>query len=93
MDWGNALSIIRTRLTPIYKALQKAVGSSEGLLNEEKIMGDLSVYIENRKKKDPEFEKNYETGYEEFKTGLLQKKQKEAMPQEDSKSRIDIPTD
>ncbi|MHB9153033.1 MAG: nucleotidyl transferase AbiEii/AbiGii toxin family protein [Spirochaetales bacterium] len=29
MDWGNALSIIRTRLAPIYKALQKALGSSE----------------------------------------------------------------
>jgi DNA-binding XRE family transcriptional regulator len=85
MDWGNALSIIRTRLTPIYKALQKALGSSEGLLNEEKIMGDLSVYIENRKKKDPEFEKNYETGYEEFKVGLLLKelRKKEGMTQEE----------
>jgi len=56
-------------------------------------MGDLSVYIENRKKKDSKFEKNYDTGYEEFKTGLFQKKQKEATPQEDSKSRIDISTD
>ncbi|MFA6008324.1 MAG: helix-turn-helix transcriptional regulator [Candidatus Shapirobacteria bacterium] len=48
-------------------------------------MSDLSVYIENRKKKDTEFEKNYETGYEEFKVGLLLKelRRKEGMTQEE----------
>ncbi len=48
-------------------------------------MSDLSVYIENRKKKDSEFEKNYETGYEEFKVGLLLKelRKKEGMTQEE----------
>ena len=56
-EWDNALSSIRSRLAPIYKVLQKALGSSERLLNEEKTMDDLSVYIENRKKKDSKFEK------------------------------------
>ena len=48
-------------------------------------MSDLSVYIENRKKKDAEFEKNFETGYEEFKVGLLLKelRKKEGMTQEE----------
>jgi len=48
-------------------------------------MSDLSVYIENRKKKDSEFEKNYETGYDEFKVGLLLKelRKKEGMTQEE----------
>jgi len=48
-------------------------------------MSDLSVYIENRKMKDPEFEKSYEAGYEEFKVGLLLKelRKNEGMTQEE----------
>lgn len=53
-------------------------------------MSDLSVYIENRKKKDPEFAKNYENGYEEFKVGLLLKelRKKEGMTQEELAIRL-----
>ncbi|MHB9153032.1 MAG: helix-turn-helix domain-containing protein [Spirochaetales bacterium] len=48
-------------------------------------MIDLSIYIENQKKKNPEFAKNYETGYEEFKVGLMLKelRKKEGMTQEE----------
>jgi len=34
-------------------------------------MSDLEKYIENRKKNDPEFAEAYDSGYEEFKIGVL----------------------
>lgn len=34
-------------------------------------MDDLEKYIDKRKKKNPEFAKNFEKGYESFKIGLL----------------------
>ncbi len=34
-------------------------------------MGDLEKYIEKRKARDPEFAANYESGYLEFKIGVL----------------------
>ena len=48
-------------------------------------MSDLAKYIEKRKKKDPEFASGYESGYEEFKIGLLIKelRLKEGMTQEE----------
>jgi DNA-binding XRE family transcriptional regulator len=53
-------------------------------------MSDLSIYIENHKKKDPEFAKNFETGYEEFKIGLLLKelRKREGMTQEELAIRL-----
>lgn len=36
-------------------------------------MDDLDKYIEARKKKHPNFEKNFEEGYEQFKIGVLLK--------------------
>ncbi len=36
-------------------------------------MDDLDKYIEKRKKQSPEFEKNYDKGYEQFKIGVLLK--------------------
>jgi ribosome-binding protein aMBF1 (putative translation factor) len=36
-------------------------------------MSDLQKYIAQRKKRDPEFAKNYETGYQEFKIGVMLK--------------------
>ena len=48
-------------------------------------MSHLAKYIEKRKKKDPEFASGYESGYEEFKIGLLIKelRLKEGMTQEE----------
>ena len=40
-------------------------------------MSDLSKYIEHRKGKDPEFAKNYEEGYHEFKIGVLLRQARE----------------
>jgi HTH-type transcriptional regulator / antitoxin HipB len=34
-------------------------------------MSDLKKYITKRKKTDPEFAKNYESGFEEFKIGIM----------------------
>ena len=34
-------------------------------------MSDLQQYIEQRKKRDPEFAENFEEGYDEFKIGVL----------------------
>ena len=36
-------------------------------------MSDLKKYVKSRRKKDPEFAEEYETGYEEFKIGVLLK--------------------
>ena len=36
-------------------------------------MSDLKKYIKKRKKSDPNFAKNYDSGYNEFKIGLLLK--------------------
>jgi DNA-binding XRE family transcriptional regulator len=36
-------------------------------------MDDLDKYIETRKKHRPEFEKNFDKGYEQFKIGVLLK--------------------
>lgn len=36
-------------------------------------MSDLNKYIATRKKRDPEFAKSYETGYQEFKIGVMLK--------------------
>jgi ribosome-binding protein aMBF1 (putative translation factor) len=38
---------------------------------------DLHRYIEARKKRDPEFAKDYEAGYEEFKIGVLLREARE----------------
>ena len=36
-------------------------------------MSDLQKYIEKRKSRDPEFAKNFDSGYEQFKIGVLLK--------------------
>lgn len=36
-------------------------------------MSDLKAYVEKRKMSDPEFAKDYETGYKNFKIGELQR--------------------
>jgi ribosome-binding protein aMBF1 (putative translation factor) len=53
-------------------------------------MSDLRLYIKDRKKRDPEFAKNFEEGYQEFKLGvLLQLAREEAgLTQEELAKRI-----
>jgi HTH-type transcriptional regulator/antitoxin HipB len=34
-------------------------------------MSDLQKYVENRKKSDSDFAKNYDSGYKEFKIGVI----------------------
>jgi len=48
-------------------------------------MSDLAKYIDDRKKRDPEFASGYNSGYEEFKIGLMIKELriKEGMTQEE----------
>lgn len=40
-------------------------------------MSDLKKYITTRKDRDPEFAKDYETGYQEFKIGVMLKMARE----------------
>ena len=40
-------------------------------------MSDLKRYVEKRKARDPEFAENYETGYLEFKIGVLLRQARE----------------
>ena len=40
-------------------------------------MNDLKQYVEKRKARDPEFTENYETGYLEFKIGVLLRQARE----------------
>ncbi len=53
-------------------------------------MIDLKKYIETRKKKDPEFASGYDSGYEEFKIGLLIKdlRLKEGMTQQELAEKL-----
>ena len=36
-------------------------------------MSDLKKYVKNRKKRDPEFAKDYEAAYDDFKIGVILK--------------------
>ncbi|MCY3741831.1 MAG: helix-turn-helix transcriptional regulator [Candidatus Poribacteria bacterium] len=40
-------------------------------------MSDLNQYVQKRKARDPEFTENYETGYLEFKIGVLLRQARE----------------
>ena len=53
-------------------------------------MSDLQRYIETRKKKDPEFVESYDSGYEEFKIGVLlrEARQKSGLTQEELARRV-----
>ena len=53
-------------------------------------MSDLKKYVEKRKARDPEFAENYESGYLEFKIGvLLREARKEAgLTQEDVAKKL-----
>lgn len=53
-------------------------------------MDDLERYIEKRKKKSPEFEKEFEVGYNEFMIGVLLKQARinAGLTQEDIAKRL-----
>lgn len=40
-------------------------------------MSDLQKYIRNRKSHDPDFAENYDSGYEQFRIGVVLKKARE----------------
>lgn len=40
-------------------------------------MSDLKRYVRNRKKRDPEFAKDYDAGYYDFKIGILLRQARE----------------
>lgn len=42
-------------------------------------MDDLEKYIKKRKKRSPEFTRNYESGYENFRIGFLLRQAREEM--------------
>jgi ribosome-binding protein aMBF1 (putative translation factor) len=53
-------------------------------------VSDVSKYIEKRKKADPEFAESYDSGYEEFKIGLMIKelRLREGLTQEELARRL-----
>ena len=53
-------------------------------------MSDLQKYVENRKKRDLEFAKSYDSGYEEFKIGVVlrEARRKSGLTQEELARRI-----
>ena len=53
-------------------------------------MSDLQKYIKNRKSCDPKFAEDYDTGYEQFKIGVLLKKAREeaGLTQEELASKL-----
>lgn len=53
-------------------------------------MSDLQKYIEKRKALDPEFAENYDSGYEQFKIGVLlrQARQEVGLTQEELADRL-----
>lgn len=53
-------------------------------------MSDLQKYIKRRKKKDSTFARNFDTGYEQFKIGVLlkQAREKAGLTQEEIAQRL-----
>ena len=53
-------------------------------------MDDLDRYIQKRKKRSPKFAKNFDTGYEQFKIGVLlkQARQEAGLTQEQVARRL-----
>ena len=53
-------------------------------------MSDVKKYIRNRKTADPEFAKDFDSGYEQFKIGVMLKQAREeaGMTQEDLAARM-----
>lgn len=53
-------------------------------------MNDLNAYVEKRKQNDPEFARDYETGYENFKIGelLKQARLERGLTQEELAARL-----
>ena len=53
-------------------------------------MSDLQKYIKKRKVQDPEFAKNFDSGYEQFKIGVILKQAREeaGMTQEELAARL-----
>ena len=60
------------------------------LITERETMSDLRQYIEKPKAKDPQFAENYETGYLEFKIGVLlrQAREESGLTQEDAAQKL-----
>lgn len=54
-------------------------------------MSDLQKYIKKRKKRDPKFADGFDTGYEQFKIGVLLKQAREeaGLTQEELAVRLD----
>jgi HTH-type transcriptional regulator/antitoxin HipB len=54
-------------------------------------MSDLQKYIKKRKARDPEFAKGFDTGYEQFKIGVLLKQAREeaGLTQEELAVKLD----
>ena len=53
-------------------------------------MSDLRVYIDGRKKRDPEFAENYDKGFQDFKLGVMLRQAREAagLTQEELAAKI-----
>ena len=53
-------------------------------------MSDLQKYIKKRKKREPAFEKDFDSGYEQFKIGVLLKQAREeaGLTQEEVAARL-----
>ena len=53
-------------------------------------MSDLQKYIKKRKSRDPEFAKNFDSGYEQFKIGVVlkQARQEAGFTQEELAARL-----
>ena len=60
-------------------ALQRSAmyGKSDIYLSTKKTMSDLNQYVQKRKAADAEFAQDYETGYLEFKIGVLLRQARE----------------
>lgn len=58
--------------------------------NSEKIVDDLEKFIEKRKKRSPRFAEGFETGYDQFKIGIMLRNAREdaGLTQEDIADRL-----
>jgi ribosome-binding protein aMBF1 (putative translation factor) len=71
---GRAGTVLSEKDTENTSASHTDCGRTEDrLLREEKEMSDLQKYIKDRKSRDPEFAKDFDSGYEQFKIGVMLK--------------------
>ncbi len=80
----------KTQKTPRQAIKLAEERKKTGLFQEKEEMSDVKKYIKKRKDRDPEFAKDFDSGYEQFKIGVMLKQAREeaGITQEELATRL-----